>query len=346
MNLLAQNAKLCILRLSAIGDVCHAVAMVERIQRTRPDIEITWIIGKIEHLLVGDIPGVNFIIFDKSKGWGAYGELSRNLKQQMFDALFVMQVATRANIASLFINAKIKIGFDKARSKELHGLFVNTRIKPQRHAHVLDGFMAFADCAGIPDGGTVDWHIPLSDADKSLAHSHKQELGRYVVICPSASNPDRNWTIENYKQIAAHLKSKGYPVVLVGGPGQREKELALQIAEDGNVALNLVGKTSLKELLAVLKEASLVIAPDTGPAHMASCVNTNVVGLYAHSNPRRTGPYNNTNDVVSVYEEVIEQQKGGGWQDLPWGTRAQGSQIMERISVETVSKQIDKLLDS
>ncbi|HCB17662.1 MAG TPA: ADP-heptose--LPS heptosyltransferase I, partial [Alteromonas sp.] len=90
---------------------------------------------------------------------------------------------------------------------------------------------------------------------------------------------------------------------------------------------------------------SLVIAPDTGPAHMATAVNTPVIGLYAHSNPRRTGPYNNLADVVSVYDQCIEQQAGKPWQALPWGCRAKGEDLMSMITTEQVNTAIDTLLN-
>lgn len=341
-----ENGKLCLLRLSAIGDVCHAVAMVERIQRHRPDIEITWIIGKVEHMLVSDIPGINFIIFDKSKGKQAYGELRQALKNKNFDVLFLMQVALRANIASLFIKAKTTIGFDKIRSKELHGLFISKRIAAQTHPHVLDGFMAFADSIDIPTAGKPAWHIPIPHKSIDLAERLKQQHGDYVVICPCASKPERNWQVDAYAKTAEYLKSKEVSVFLCGGPTTFEKELAAAIEKRVIVTNNLVGETSLKDLLAILQGAKLVIAPDTGPAHMATTVDTPVIGLYAHSNPLRTGPYNSQDLVVSVYDKVIEEQRGKPWQELPWGVRAKGTDLMPQISVEEVQKQIDRVLSN
>lgn len=339
-----ENGKLCILRLSAIGDVCHAVALVERIQSQRPDIEITWIIGRVEHMLVGDIPGIRFIIFDKKQGRHAFSDLKKKLKSQTFDVLFLMQVALRANIASLCIKAEQRIGFDRARSKELHSLFINHRIASQVHPHVLDGFMAFADAIGIPKNDEVNWHIPIPEKSLAFAAEYQKQLGHYCVICPSASKAERNWTVEGYVQIAKYIKNKGSQVVLCGGPTDPERQLAEAITSRADVDVNLVGKTSLKDLLAVLKVATLVIAPDTGPAHMASTVRTNVIGLYAHSNPKRTGPYNNLESVVSVYDEAIQQQTGKKWQSLPWGVRAKGAQLMELITLEAVQKSVDKFL--
>ena len=135
---------ICILRLSAIGDVCNAVSVVQSIQRQHPQAQITWIIGKIEARLLEGLPGVRFVVFDKKLGKAAYSQLKQDLKHDYFDVLLHMQVALRANLASLVINAKRKIGFDWSRAKELHALFMRERIAPQATPHVLDGFAGFA----------------------------------------------------------------------------------------------------------------------------------------------------------------------------------------------------------
>src|SRR5690554_7577634 len=121
---------ICILRLSAIGDVTHVIPVVLSLQEQLPNVKITWVIGKIEAKLIGDLPGVEFIIFDKKAGRADYAELRRKMKDRKFDALLHMQVAFRANLAAACIPAKLKIGYDKARSKDLHGLFINRRITP------------------------------------------------------------------------------------------------------------------------------------------------------------------------------------------------------------------------
>lgn len=336
---------LCLLRLSAIGDVCHAVAMVERIQRTAPQTRITWIIGKIEYQLVKHLPDIEFVIFDKKQGKAAYQTLKQQLKGKTFDALFVMQVAFRANLAARVIKARHKYGFDWRRSKELHWLFANRRIAAQTHGHVLEGFMGFADAAGFPDGGELKWHLPIEESNRAWADQQLAALGRFAVISPAASKAERNWLPERYAAAAEHLASRGIAPVLCGGPAQIDRELGEQIqAHTDKIALNLIGKTDLNQLLAVLSRAILVLAPDTGPAHMATMVSTPVVGLYAHSNPRRTGPYLSQRWVVSVYDEVIKQQKGKAWEALPWGARAKGKALMQRISTDAVTARIDALL--
>lgn len=342
---LPQNARICILRLSAIGDVCHAAAMVQRIRCARPDISITWIIGKVEYQLVQGMDGVEFVTYDKKTGRKGMQAIRQQLKTQRFDVLCVMQIALRANLLSRAVRAKVRLGFDKHRSKEGHSLFINKRIAAQQHPHVLEGFMAFADAMGIEPVTKPAWNLPLSESDLQTGKRLKETYGHFAVICPAASKAERNWHAEGYGAAASHLAEQGIPVLLCGGPGPLDREIGDKIlATTAVVAEDLIGKTTLKELAGVLAEAALVIAPDTGPAHMATAVGTPVIGLYAHSNPRRTGPYNNLNEVVSVYDICAEQQYGKPWQALPWGKRAKGESLMAMINTEQVIASIDSVI--
>ncbi|MEJ6520738.1 glycosyltransferase family 9 protein [Shewanella bicestrii] len=332
---------LCLLRLSAIGDVCHAVAMVQAIQRQYPQLKITWVIGKLEYQLLKHLPGIEFVIFDKSQGWRSYLNLHKALKGRRFDVLLHMQVALRATLASLAISAKIRVGFDRARAKEGQWLVTNHRVEPLAEPHVLDGFMGFAKAIGVSDI-TPSWNIPVPQADTEFAQRQIADGEKVLVICAAASKAERNWLPERYAAVAQHAVNKGYRVILCGGPTALEKTLADDIANACSAKLdNLVGKTSLTQLLALLKRASLVLAPDTGPAHMAVTQGTPVIGLYAHSNPGRTGPYLSQQYVVSAYQEAIASQQSG---EVKWGTRAKGEHLMALISVEAVIEKFDQVI--
>ncbi|WP_448547056.1 glycosyltransferase family 9 protein [Thalassotalea fusca] len=336
---------LCLLRLSAIGDVCHAVAMVQQIQAYWPDTKITWVIGKVEASLLAGLPNVEFVIFDKRAGLEGYKQLRKTLAGRTFDVLLHMQVAFRASIASLCISAKVKIGFDRRRAKEGQWLFTNRQIEPQERPHVLDGFMAFARALGVPTT-EPKWQMPLTDDDQLWASETLTSDKPLAVISPAASKIERNWHAEGYAKIADHLTERGFQVVICGGPTTQEKLLAEQIESLATATLvNLVAKTTLKQLLAVLKLAHLVIAPDTGPAHMAVTVGTPVIGLYAHSNPHRTGPYYYHHYVVSCYQSAIQQQYHKPLAKLPWGIRAKGSDLMKGISVSQVEDKIRQLIE-
>jgi len=334
----------CLLRLSAIGDVCHAVAMVQNIQKHYPTVKITWVIGKIEANLLKNLPNVEFVIFDKRAGLKGYLDLRQKLKGRSFDALLHMQVALRASIASLCIPAKIKIGFDRQRAKEGQWLFTNRKIEPQNHPHVLDGFFGFAKAIGVPISPPT-WKMPITDEDQLWASEQLSGDKPIAVISAAASKAERNWHREGYAQIADELNQRGFTVVLCGGPTTQEILLAEEICSFAKSDLkNLVGKTSLKQLLAVLKISHLVIAPDTGPAHMAVTVGTPVIGLYAHSNPHRTGPYNYQQYVASCYQDVVQEQYGKVLVKLPWGIRAKGKDLMKGITVKQVTDKLTQLI--
>ncbi|WP_413700206.1 glycosyltransferase family 9 protein [Psychromonas sp. KJ10-10] len=333
---------ICILRLSAIGDVCHAIAAVQAIQRQWPDTKITWVTGKLEAQLLQHIDNVEVISFDKKQGWKAYLTLRNALKDHHFDALLHMQATLRSSIASLMIKARVKLGFDKARAKDAQWLFTNKKIDSAKSSHVLDGFMAFAEKLGIEDL-KVQWSINIPEESKQKAINLVNNKPTFI-ICPVASKAYKNWTVEGYSALANHALKQGFQVFICGAPTKIEKQLAETIIKQTNQqAIGLIGQTSLIELLALIQQATLILAPDTGPTHMATIVNTPVIGLYAHHNPKRTGPYYQLDHVVSVYQQLITQQTGKSIEQLPWRARVKDDNAMSLITIDAVITMFDNL---
>lgn len=337
---------LCIIRLSAIGDVCHTLAVVQAIQRQYPDAEITWIIGKTEAMLMQDLPNVTLIPFDKKSSWKNIFTIWKQLAHKRFDFLLNMQTAFRASILSLGIKADKKIGFNKDRAREMQWFFTNQKVEQTTSPHVLDGQMMFAKAIGVTDL-TPKWQLPIPVEIIEKAKQWLDPIRKNVVISPCSSKAEKDWLIERYANIANWLIAKNINVILVGSPAKRELEMTACIQQFAPNVQNLVGKTSLKELAALLKLADLVISPDTGSAHIASIQGTPVIGLYAIHNPRRTAPYNAQQNVISVYDEVVQTYYGKPWQALPWATKAKsktGENLMARISVESVKQKVVEIL--
>ncbi|HEY7865444.1 MAG TPA: glycosyltransferase family 9 protein [Psychromonas sp.] len=334
---------ICILRLSAIGDLCHAVAAVQAIQKQWPSTKITWIMGKIEAQLFHDLPNVNVIVFDKKSGYAGMKAIWKQLENENFDALLHMQLALRASVLTLGIKAKYKIGFNRKRAKEGQWLFTNKKIKDTSSAHVLDSFFEFAYFLGLKKS-TPSWNIPLAETDIHFAEQVCQNNKPIFVISPAASKDERNWLTGSYAGIADYAVQQGFQVILCGSPAPREVKLGQDIeALMHQQATNLIGKTSLKQLTAVIKQASLMLAPDSGPAHIATTQGIPVIGLYGHSNPNRTRPYLSRESVISVYEKHVQEQHGKPLIDLPWSARAKGAHIMEEITVQQVIDMFNKL---
>ena len=336
---------ICLLRLSAIGDTCNAAAVVHAIRQYYPDTEITWVIGKAESTLMAGMDGVNFVVLDKKQGLTAYSNLRRQLQGKRFDALLLMQVALRANLASLCVSAKRRIGYDNAKSKELHSLFINERIEPTDKVHVLDNFRQFQKTLGIPLEAP-DWNIPVDAKDRDWAKAQlAPNTSKHLVITAAASNAERNWLPDRYAAVADYAASQGFSVYLCGGPADHEKQLAANIQAHAKHSVhNLVGQSSLKQLFALIGEASLVLAPDTGPTHMAVAAGTPVIGLYAHSNPKRTGPYLWQNYVVDAYTPALKQMRGETLEQSRWGQRLKGEELMENITTEHVIDMLDRCI--
>ena len=335
---------ICIFRLSAIGDVCHTLPVLRTLQATWPDCKITWVIGKLEATLFADIPNVEFIIFDKSLGRKAYMQLKRDLDGQEFEILLMMQAALRASLASRYIKAKYKIGFDKQRAKDFQWLFSKQRIAPEPHNHVMNGLFGFAKALGIKHQ-IHSWNIPLSEQDKNFANLIIKNK-KTVLISPCSSerkNNFRNWSIEHFSELCSQLLERGYQVLLTGGPSEQEKHYGQAIKrqfKNDNI-LNLIGNTSLKQLYALINAVDIVIAPDSGPIHMANSANTKCIGLYASSNPLRTGPYHQQEYVVNKYPQAVRKFLNKDVSQVKWGQRVRNPEVMSLISVDDVINKIN-----
>lgn len=340
------------MRLSAVGDVCNAVPLLRALQRHWPTTRITWVIGKLEASLVGDIPGVEFIIFNKRDGWRAFRALRRTLAGRHFDLLLHIQAALRASVATLVIPAQLRLGFDKQQARDFQTLFVQHRTRTLLQPHVLEGFMAFAERLGIDDKN-LRWELPVPRAATDFARQHIDDGQRTLIISPCSSQRARNWRnwdVANYARIAEHVIAvHGMHVVLTGGPTELEALYGSEIeasvsASVANRITNLIGKTSLKELLALLDRATVLVCPDSGPAHMATATGLPVVGLYATSNPERTGPYLSRQWVVNRYPDACRKYLGKDPATLRWGHRVRHPEAMNLITVNDVTAMLDRLL--
>lgn len=344
----APPKNICILRLSAIGDATHVVPVIRNLQQHWPGTAITWIIGKAEYSLLSDLPGVEFIVFEKKQGWAGYRTLREQLHGRRFDILLHMQVSLRASLASLLVRAPVRVGFDKARAKNGQWLFTNCRIAPVSRQHVLEGFLEFIRFLGI-SSPAIEWNIPIPLKDREKTRQWVEEDTRFLVINPSSSmrvRNWRNWDADAYASVADYAaKRYNLLTVLTGGPSSQEIQLAGSIEKIAQSRIvNIVGKSSLKELLALLERATLVISPDTGPAHMANAVGTPVIGLYASSNPERTGPYNSRVLTVNCYPEAVRKTYGTSVEEIPWGKRVRDPQVMNLIQIEDVKNSLDQVL--
>ena len=338
--------RVCLLRLSAIGDTCHAVAALRAFQAAWPETRFTWIIGKLEaKLMTSILPEVEFITFDKNATLGELWRLRKVLRGRRFDLLLDLQLAFRASLVSSLVAAPIKLGFDRPRARELQWWFTNARIAPAAAEHVLDSFMGFARACGI-EPGAPRWDLTLPAEALDYARSIVVDGRPTLVISPCSSHRARNWSVERYAAVADYAAAAhGMRVVLAGGRSAIEHQFGAGIAAAARAGvINQIGKDTLPQLLGLLSVSTALLSPDSGPAHMATMVGLPVVGLYAATNPARAGPYYSRQWCVDKYDAAARNYLGKPAAQLPWTTKIERDGVMDLIGVSDVTAKLDALL--
>jgi heptosyltransferase I len=338
-------ASICILRLSALGDATHVVPLVHTLRDAWPTARITWIVGKVEAKLVGDLPGVEFVVFDKHAGIAGWRGVARALRGRRFDVLLHCQVALRANLLAALVRAERRIGYDAARSKDLHGLFVRERIPARSGEHALDAIGSFCEPLGLRQS-SVRWDLPVPAEDEAAARRLLPGDEPTLLLNPCASHLLRNWRVERYAALADHAMARhGLRVALCGGRSAIERRTADAIAAAmKRPPMDLVGRDTLKQFLALARRAVALVTPDSGPMHMANAMGTPVIGLHAASNPARSGPYSSREWCVDRYDAAARRYRGVPASALPWGTRIEVPGVMDLVETEAAIERLDALL--
>lgn len=339
-----QEAKnICILRLSAMGDVVLMLPVVRTLQTAMPEAKLTWIISETFYPLVEHLKNINFIVIQKPSSLGGYFKLWRQLRKYRFDVLLAMQANLRVNLIIPLIKARVKIGFDTARANDLHRLFINKQIEAG-HDHLLDGFLRFTHALGIHEK-VIEWPLQFGESERAWLRNNLPQ-GRTLAINLSASKKERSWMLERYIDVIDVMSQSSVNIVLIGGSSHKEKELAEQLVESSPHTLtNLVGQTGLTHLVAVIKSADVLLSPDSGPVHIATAVGTPVVGLYAVAPTEITGPYSANEFCIDKYSEAVSMLLEKDPSELPWGTRVHHQEAMKLITVEDVLSQLSHLFE-
>ncbi|MBP8098211.1 MAG: glycosyltransferase family 9 protein, partial [Arenimonas sp.] len=215
MSTPAAPHSICLLRLSALGDATHVLPLVRTLRRAWPQVPITWILGKGEARLMEGLEDVELLVFDKSAGLQGLRDLRTRLAGRRFEVLLQMQLALRANLLSALIRAERRVGYDRARSKEGHSLFINERIQPGGH-HVLDVFGKFCEPLGLCQDH-VEWKLPVPQAARDWAAEQLPGDQRTLLISPCSSHQLRNWSPDRYAAVADHAATKGWRIAICGG---------------------------------------------------------------------------------------------------------------------------------
>ena len=304
--------RVCIVMMSAIGDTVHVLPVLHSLKKANPAMHVTWILQPGPAALVRGHHLVDeIILFDRSKGWRGFLDIRNQLQSRSFDLVLSLQVYLKANIIMSFIKAPVKLGFDRARARDLNWLFTTHQIPPHAMQHVQDQYLEFCEWLGAPID-PVKWELgPWNQEERDWQRSFYSKLDRpAAAIVVATSKLQKNWLPERWAEVCDALHTDfGLQPILVGGRSPVEVEFERVILDRAkHKPLSALGNGGLRGLVGILDGAALVLSPDTGPLHITVALDRPVVSLIGYSNPKRVGPYRKFGDLmIDAYGEPGEE---------------------------------------
>ncbi len=305
--------RILIIKPSSFGDVIHALPVLHALRERYPQAHISWLVANSCAGLLEGHPGLDEIIrFDRKR----YGRLGREwgvthefldflaqLRARRFDLVLDLQGLFRSGFFAFASGAAVRIGFANAR--EFAPMCYTQRVTvrdPDMHAvdrnYLFGRLLGFAD---VP----IRFDLPVQAPAQTSAAHLLAEAGvaageAYVLLGPGTRWETKLWPAEYFAELAGRLRNEtSWRVVLVGM--KEEEAVAARVAElAGGFPVNLAGRTSLAELIALVDGAAMVVMHDSGPMHLATALGKPMVALYGPTSPKRTGPYCRSDAVARL----------------------------------------------
>ena len=324
-----------IVMMSAVGDAVHVLPLLTALKRHAPDVRVTWVLQPGAATLVRGHWAVDEIIeFDRSRGWRAYPAVRRALAARRFDVVLALQVYFKAGIVTSFTRAPVKLGFDRARARDLNWLFTTDRLPARDGQHVQDQYFEFLEALRIPHE-PVTWDLGPWENERMWQRDFLAQFERPIApIVVATSKAEKDWMPERWAAVSDTLwHDFGLQPLLVGGRSARELAAERLILEHATVPVASALGSGLRNLVGILDGAALVLSPDTGPLHMAVALNRPVISLMGYTNSKRVGPYRRFHDLlIDAYGDPDE--------DYPVSMENRPGR-MSRISVRDVLDKVE-----
>ena len=305
-------ARLLIVKTSSIGDVVHALPVVEQIKRANPAMEIDWLVKRRCMGVLEGNPWIAAIRLVPDRLTPAtLLALRRDLHARRYDCALDMQGLFVSGLCAWLSGAPVRVGID--RNREGNRYFLTHPVvagKPSvdgRDRHAVDILFGFADALGATEEHTE--FQPQPYLAQGAGSGFAAEIGALrggggdvVALNVGASSVLKQWPTEHWVALATRLLENGMNIVFVGDRHDSEIVGAIKpLLPSGSGVVDASGRTTLRQLASVLQACDLLVTGDTGPMHLAVAVGTPAVALFGSTNPRRTGPYGARNVVLDVH---------------------------------------------
>ena len=333
------SPSILIILMGSLGDVARALCLVSHIKNNMPESRITWLVEPKWAELVGSHPQIDkMIVFNRPRGVPAVWDLYKDIAQEGFDITLDLQRHFKSGFFSLLSRAKRRIGFNQRNAKEFNWLFNNEQIDYfNDELPKLRHYLKFTEYLGLSEPTSLEFGLSSLDS-KSVAPSIVSEIMRpFIAVVMGSSWESKDWFPDEYYRLVKNILSSGKRmVVLLGDHSVSAKALTLSEKVSSSGLINLVEKTSLLELVAVLKTAAVAVGPDSGAGHLAAAVGTPYVSLFGPTSPKRTAPYGS--------EHLVVQSKANCAPCYKKQCPGLGKLCMRLVSVEAVEEKLSEAL--
>jgi lipopolysaccharide heptosyltransferase II len=298
--------KILILKPSSLGDVIQALPVLRLLKLHFPGAEIFWWIDSALAPLIEGDPDLAGVVRFERKRWGKprhWPEMLRSvrwLREQNFDLVIDLQCLARSGAFAWLARGKFLAGLDEVR-EGARGFYDLAVPRKSFHTHAVDWYLAVLPALGVPVHKNFQWLPERPEIAAAINSKFKTQNSKLILLQPGARWKNKRWPAEHFAGLVRALAGK-FPAArfgILGDPGDRPLgEIISQAAPER--CLNLCGATSLPEMIEWIRRCDLLITNDTGPMHVAAALGRPLVALFGPTEPRRTGPYGQLENVLRL----------------------------------------------
>lgn len=291
-----------IVRLGALGDVVHAIPAAAALRAAFPDARIDWLVEARHRELLDLVTVLDRVLVVKRASVAGWTEAVRALRQTRYDVALDLQGLMKSAVFARASGAARVIGFSiwHLREKTARPFYSQTG-SDDPGSHVIRKNLRLLETVGVRDDRVV---FPFAHVESAALRSVRTLVGDgqpFALINPGAAWPNKRWPPERFGETAAFLRDvRGISSFVLWGPG--EEMLARAVSESSAAAARPAPPTSIADLVALSRDASLMISGDTGPLHIAAAAGTPTVAIFGPTDPSRNGPWSPDDVVISRYE--------------------------------------------
>lgn len=290
--------------LSGIGDVVHGLPLANDVKALDPEAEVTWVAEPAPAQVLRQHASVDRVIEYRTRaGMSGLRALRRDMKVVRADLTLNVQRYLKSVWPTVLSGARTRIGLPRDKTRDGVRFFSTHVLADGPWKHTQDLFLDFRWALGVPRDAPVRWGLAFSDEEREARSRFYAETNPdrrpVVALVVGSANAKKDWAPERQAILADALAfDLGFRVVLLGGPSERERAAARTIVASARSHPVQALGDSVRRLMTLLAGADLVVAPDTGPLHLAHALEIPVVGLFAHTNPWRVGPWLRYRDLI------------------------------------------------